>query len=229
MKPTLSLAFDCACSALSVAVFEGERVLAQHFAATATGQSALLAPTIQAMLAAADLQPGQLNLICVTNGPGSFTGIRIGLAMARGLAMALKAPLAACSTFEAVQANLVVDGDARTLLAIDSRRDEIFLALDTPAQPFIARPEEAVARLPRAAYALIGDGAGLMRAAFAAAGRADEVAAIDEQPPIAARFAPALIARGVEHWRARNAAEGLPGPLYLREADVTMPKPAGWR
>src|SRR5690606_25688704 len=107
MKPSLlTLAFDCACSGLSVAVLEGETVLAQHYERTSIGQSATLAPQIQNTLAAAKVRIADIGLIAVTNGPGSFTGIRIGLAMARGLALALDAPLAACSTFQAVLANL---------------------------------------------------------------------------------------------------------------------------
>lgn len=223
------LAFDCACSALSVAVLKGETVLAQHFESTATGQSAMLAPAIQATLQQAGIGARDIDLIGVTNGPGSFTGIRIGLAMARGLALALDAPLAACSTFEAVLCNLPTqrdDAGSRKVLAVDSRREEIFLALDTPAQPFIARPGEAVAALPRGSYVLAGDGAEMICQALATAGRENEIAACDPRPPIAANFAPALAADGIDYWRARNRDQGMPRPLYLREADVTLPKPA---
>lgn len=225
------LAFDCACSALSVAVLKGETVLAQHFESTATGQSAMLAPAVQATLQQAGIGARDIGLIGITNGPGSFTGIRIGLAMARGLALALDVPLAACSTFAAVLRNLPPQKDGtggHTVLAVDSRREEIFLAIDTPEQPFIARPDEAVAALPRARYVLAGDGAEMMRLALAAAGRENEIVACDQRPPIAANFAPALAAQGIDYWRGRNRDEGMPRPLYLREADVTLPKPVGW-
>jgi tRNA threonylcarbamoyladenosine biosynthesis protein TsaB len=224
---SFTLAFDCACSGLSAAVAEGERILAQHFEPTATGQAAALAPLIQRLLKEAGIDAKQLALIGVTNGPGSFTGIRIGLAMARGLALALDVPLAACSTFEAVRANAPAAANARDLIAIDSRRDEIFFELE--GHRFIALPEQALARLSTGRYRLIGDGAGLMRAAFAAAGRASEIAAEDDRPPVAANFLPLLIAQGAEHWRARNRREGMPRPLYLREADVTLPKLATLR
>lgn len=225
---SFALAFDCACSALSVAVLENENVLAQHFETTAMGQAATLAPAIKATLAQARVKPADLDLIAVTNGPGSFTGIRIGLAMARGLALALKLPLASCSTFEAVSANLQEQQRSvfRPLLAIDSRREEIFLALDTPDRPFIGRPQEAVQRLPPDRYGLIGDGAEFMREAFAALGREREIALLDARPPVAANFAPLLVVQGIAYWRARNEREGMPRPLYLREADVTLPKTA---
>lgn len=225
----LALVFDCACSGLSLAVLRGEETLAAHAEATMTGQSALLAPAIVKVLAQAGVTAQELSLIGVTNGPGSFTGIRIGLAMARGLAMALKTPLASCSTFEAVLENLspaqrqASVGDL--ILAIDSRRDEIFLAMGNDQQARIMRPDEAVARLPARVYGLAGDGAPLMRAAFAAAGRETEIAFSDDRPPLAANFAKALLSRGAAYWQARNDSDGMPRPLYLREADVTLPKP----
>jgi tRNA threonylcarbamoyladenosine biosynthesis protein TsaB len=228
MKPPLvTLAFDCACSGLSVAVLAGEKVLAQHCQSTATGQAALLAPVIQAQLLAAGMTPKDLGLIGVTNGPGSFTGIRIGLAMARGLALALDVPLAACSTFDAVLRNLPSErSDRRTILAIDSRREEIFLRDLAADRTWIARPDDAVATLPNGTYTLAGDAAPMMHQAFEAAGRAGEIAAQDDRPPVAAHFAVMLAAFGADQWRKRNRDDGMPRPLYLREADVTMPKPA---
>lgn len=227
----LALVFDCACSGLSLAVLRGEEIVSAHAEATMTGQAALLAPAIQAVLAQAGVGARDLSLIGVTNGPGSFTGIRIGLAMARGLAMALKAPLASCSTFAAVLENLTPDqrqaGEIALILAIDSRRDELFLAKGKDQQAFIARPDDAVAALPTGAYALAGDGAASMRAAFAAAGREGEIVFADERPPLAANFGKALVSRGAAYWRARNDSDGMPRPLYLREADVTLPKPGG--
>ena len=225
----LALVFDCACSGLSLAVLRGEEILAAQAEATMTGQAALLAPAIRAVLVQADVKARELSLIGVTNGPGSFTGIRIGLAMARGLAMALKTPLASCSTFEAVLENLSSKqrqaNGVDLILAVDSRRDEIFLAMGDSQPARIMRPDDAVAALPVGSYGLAGDGASLMRVAFAAAGREKEIAFSDERPPLAANFAKALLARGVAYWQARNDSDGMPRPLYLREADVTLPKP----
>jgi tRNA threonylcarbamoyladenosine biosynthesis protein TsaB len=226
--PLLTLAFDCACSALSAAILAGEKVLAQHFETSATGQAALLAPLIQRQLAEAGVTAKDIGLIALTNGPGSFTGIRIGLAMGRGLALALNVPLAACSTFDAVLQNLPPQQN-EIILAIDSRREEIFLRQPATGRTWIATPAQAVAALPKARYAMAGDGAKLMQAAFTTAGRAGEIATADDRPPVAANFAPLLAAAGAEHWRQENARAGMSRPLYLREADVTLPKPAAGR
>lgn len=230
MKPSspCALVFDCACSGLSLAVLRGSEVMAEHAETAATGQAARLAPAIQDVLARAGIAAKDLALIGVTTGPGSFTGIRIGLAMARGLALALRLPLASCSTFDAVRENLTPEqrrqGGVTTILAIDSRRDEIFLADADTGKAWIATPDDAVAALPAGRYGLAGDGATAMRTAFATAGRDAGIAFCDDRPPVAARFGPALVAPGIDHWRARNAADGMPRPLYLREADVTLPK-----
>jgi tRNA threonylcarbamoyladenosine biosynthesis protein TsaB len=229
-SPLITLAFDCACSGLSAAVLAGERVLAHHFEPGATGQAAHLAPLIQRQLQASDLTPQDIGLIALTNGPGSFTGIRIGLAMGRGLALALDVPLAACSTFDAVLRNLPPRQDeSEIILAIDSRREEIFLRQPATGRVWIATPAQAVTALPSARYALAGDGAKLLRAAFAAAGRTAEIAAEDDRPPVAANFAALLASAGAGHWRGENARAGMPRPLYLREADVTLPKPQAAR
>ena len=228
------LAFDCACSGLSVAVLRAGRIAAARSAGMATGQAAALAPEIQAVLAEAGIAPAALELIGVTAGPGSFTGIRIGLAMARGLALALDVPLAACSTFDAVLARLTsqVRGDldgggVRIVLAIDSKRDEIFIAgvdADGATGAHVAAPAREIESLPAGRYALLGDGAPLMRAAFAAAGREGEIVMVDSRPPQADEFAALLASPGVAYWRESNLRDGVARPLYLRGADVTLPR-----
>src|SRR5690606_6629114 len=116
------------------------------------------------------------------------------------------------------------------LLAIDSRRAEIFVAAgddETVRDMRAGEPQGFVAALPPGRYALLGDAAPALRAAFDAAGRGAEIALYDARPPQAAAFAPLLSARGVEFWRVSNTGTGLPRPLYLRGADVTLPGGGG--
>ena len=229
MKPDtapLLLAFDCACAALSVALCRGDQVLAEHSEERSQGQAALLAPTVQAVLRHAAVKPAQLDLIGVTVGPGSFTGIRIGLAFARGLALALDKPLAARSTFDAVADALPADAgeDRRLLAAIDSRREEVFVRLMAGEAAMMLRPVEAVASLPAGSYGLIGDAAPQLMLAFAELRRHKECTVLASAPPRASQFAPAIAAQGVAYWRERNRSEGLPRPVYLRAPDVTLGK-----
>jgi tRNA threonylcarbamoyladenosine biosynthesis protein TsaB len=97
----LILALDCACSALSVALMRGPAVLAQHYEARSQQQAARLAPVVQDALREAGVKPADLDMIGVTVGPGSFTGIRIGLAFAAMAGLRLKVPALALSRLEA--------------------------------------------------------------------------------------------------------------------------------
>lgn len=225
-RPPLVLAFDCACAALSVAVARGDKILADHYESRAEGQAARLAPTVQEVLRNAAIKAAELDLIGVTVGPGSFTGIRIGLAFARGLALALDRPLAARSTFDAVTDAVALDqrDPAQKLVAaIDSKRDEIFLRVGDEA-PSMKRPLDAVADLPHGRYGLLGDAAPDLMLAFARAGRQAECVVLASAPPRASAFASVFAQQGVEFWRERNKNEGLPQPLYLRAPDVTLGK-----
>lgn len=221
----LTLALDCACSALSVALARGPTLLADACEAPSQQQAARLAPMVQTVLRQAAVEPAALELIGVTVGPGSFTGIRIGLAFARGLALALDRPLAARTTFDAVIDALPERGDAslRLVAAIDSKREEIFVQASGEA-PVMLAPTEAAARLPQGRFGLVGDAAASLLQGFAALGRQDECVVLSQDPPRASAFVSVLAAQGAATWRERNAREGMPRPFYLRAPDVTLGK-----
>lgn len=233
----LALGFDCATAACSVAVARGGVTLAARREALVHGHAAILPPMIDSVLREAGLDYPALELLAVTVGPGSFTGIRIALAAARGLALALDLPLAGRTTFEALADALSpasrawLDARGATLLAaVDSRRAEIFLAgYDAMLRPAIAAraatPQVLAAELPPGAYLLAGDAAETLRAALLAAGHdpARLALAPEAAQPEARHFVPAIATRGAAAWRRHNAKHGLPRPLYLRPPDVTLP------
>jgi len=177
----------------------------------------------------AEIKPAELDLIGVTVGPGSFTGIRIGLAFARGLALALDKPLAARTTFDAVADAVPPDErdeqrhPARRLIAaIDSKRDEIFMQLLDGAA---AAHDGAACRRSRALraarYGLIGDAAPEVMLAFAALKRHQECVVLPA-PRRGQRLCPVWQRRAQPIWREHNRREGLPRPYYLRAPDVTL-------
>jgi tRNA threonylcarbamoyl adenosine modification protein YeaZ len=137
--------------------------------------------------------PASLEGIVVGRGPGSFTSIRIGLAAARSLALALRVPVAGASTLDAYGAATPV---------IDARRGEVF----APG-PVVCRPEE----LDVSGQRLLGDGAIRYRAVFEAAGA--EVPPDDDPAHVPD---PLLL---LERAGAFGAAE-LVEPLYVREPDA---------
>ncbi len=128
------LAVDAAGKGLSVAVADADavRILASAGLNVGLTHSQRLLPLLQSLLAAADLDLRQVDALAVVNGPGSFTGLRIGVATAKGLAWALQKPLLAVSTLEAAAYNALSGGwqpDTLACPVLDARRNEVYTAL----------------------------------------------------------------------------------------------------
>ena len=212
----LVLAFDCSGGACSAAVAREGEVLAHRFVALERGHAELLVPQIDAVMAEAALGFERLSAIVTTIGPGSFTGLRIGLAAAHGLALATGLPVLAATSFEAYLAGIGDAGSRPVAAVIDSRRGPVFGQIfvgGEAAEPHSVEPAEAGAWLPRAAVLVTGDGT----APFQALGRPDldiRPARIDAGPLALAAFG-----RPSQAWHRPLR------PLYLRPPDVTL-KPA---
>ena len=218
---SLVLAFDCAVSGLGIAVVRDGARLA-GLAEGGRDQAARLLPAIAAVLCEAGVGRREVSLIAVTIGPGSFTGVRVGLAAARGLAVGLGVPLAGLATTSVLLAQATPRG--RTVVAaIDSRLGDWFCATaggeDEPA-PFVAAVPELASRLGGRACLVIGSGAQTLVPQLVAAG-VDAVA--EEALPDPVTIARLAADAGAEAWRVRNTREGLPRPLYLRGVSITLP------
>jgi tRNA threonylcarbamoyladenosine biosynthesis protein TsaB len=150
----LILAFDTATErATSALVADGE-VLGERVSRAAT-----LLEDVDALLRQASARPRDLEALAVGIGPGSFTGVRVGLATARGLALSLDLPVAGVSTLDALAA-----GAPGAVPVIDARRREVFALL---GEPRVLRPAELDVE---AGAVCVGDGAIRYRAVLEAAG-----------------------------------------------------------
>lgn len=209
-----SLAFDTTGAQCAVALWSDGEVLAHDVRAARHGHAALLAPMIAEVLTRGGLSARCLDRIGVTRGPGGFTGVRVGLATARGLALATGAPVVGYSTFAALLLSLPPEQDCDLVIAaVDSRLKTIFVQLfgsdrQPLGEPLLCAPTELAARLPRGARRpiVIGDAAEDVGDALVAAGIAP--AAVMVAAPDAAALAQAA-AHAVGHGFA------LPEPLYV--------------
>jgi len=179
-------------------------------------QAARLLPAIDALLKEAGVGRREIGLIAATIGPGSFTGVRVGLATARGLALALDVPLAGLATTSVLLAQAPADPSRLAVAAIDSRLGDWFCAIAGDEPPFLAAADGLAARLSGRAVTLVGPDAQALAVHLRTRGL--DVAARQELPD-AVCLARLALARGAAHWKA----QGMPRPLYLRGVNVTSP------
>jgi tRNA threonylcarbamoyladenosine biosynthesis protein TsaB len=222
------LALDSAGNACSAAALTHGRIRARRFAAMARGQAEALVPMIAAVLDEAALALAAFDLIAVTTGPGAFTGVRIGLAAARGLALASGLPLLGITSFAAVAAQVTEEQrHGRSLVvALDSKRPEVYLQSFAESGAALGdgrlvAPADWAGVVPAGALLLAGDGAPRLAAALAP--RAPALA------PGGGLADAADIARlAAAAWRP-GLRPPPPRPLYLRPPDTTAPHRNGVR
>ncbi|WP_334176199.1 tRNA (adenosine(37)-N6)-threonylcarbamoyltransferase complex dimerization subunit type 1 TsaB [Pseudoxanthobacter sp.] len=189
-----------------------------------TGHAERLMGLITAVLDEAGIAPAAIDRLAVTTGPGSFTGVRIALATARGLALALGRPAIGIGVLELIAtATRAAHPGLPVVAVLDARREALYLqpfgadgsALAPPAAADLAAAADHV---PEGAV-LAGSGAALLAAQLAAAGRVPAVV----EPERSAD--PGLLARLAA---TREPAANPPEPLYLRAPDARpQPRQAG--
>lgn len=228
------LAIETAGSNCSVAVARADAVLAEERRPLRHGHAEALFPMIERVMAEARLRPEHLVAVAAATGPGGFTGIRVGLAAAHGIALAVGARLIGITSFAAVAAGLAAagDGETRLLVALDSRREDLyvqpFLLPAAPTREAGAAPLAAPqALLPQDLAAYVARHAGNGRLLIAGDAASVAAAALGPRATLTVAAASAADARGVAAAALPRLAEPRPDqpprPLYLRPPDVTMP------
>src|SRR5262245_29195740 len=122
------LALDTSTERESVAVVEGGAVAGEVRLRTADSHSRRLLPTVDFLLSTLGLSPGELAGFAVTVGPGSFTGLRVGLSTVQGLALAASRPCLGLSTLDVLAARLIGRGESLVAL-MDAYRGQVFGAV----------------------------------------------------------------------------------------------------
>ena len=228
----LLLAFDTATPAVTVALHDGTRVLAEESAVDARRHGELLAASIQQVLAAAGAVPDDLTGIAVGVGPGPYTGLRAGLVTARVLGSALGLPVHGTCTLDVI-ARAAASGLAGSaagaragsaagltggtaghdfVVATDARRKEIYWARYTAAGQRVSGPEVSAPGEAGACCQVAGEGALLYPAELGT--------------PIEPRYPSAAWLAEMTAQRITQGAPAAPAePLYLRRPDARVPGP----
>lgn len=213
------LAIDTALGALSAAVLDKaaaepvavERILMQR------GHAEALVPLIERLAARTEGGLASLDRIAVTVGPGSFTGIRVGIAAARALGLALDIPVVGVSTLAALAAPLVLSmGNEVIAAALDARHGQIYVQAFGPGgrtllSPRLSPVREAARALGAGPFRFTGSGAPMMALEAWSMGLAAEVAGELIAPDIVVIARLGLFA---------EPASAPPSPLYLKMPDA---------
>lgn len=217
------LALDTATAACSVAVWEDGIIRARQLRPMVRGQSEALMPMVVAVLAEAGLAFVDLDGVVATVGPGAFTGLRIGLAAARAMALAAGLPCLGVTTLEAVAAN-VPEAERRgaaLLVVLDAKRADVYAqvfsaALKPLGEPRAVLPAELPGLVPAGPLVVAGDAAVRAVEALVAAG-------IEARPSTGAGVPDAARVAAIAADRRLAGRPPLPPePLYLRAPDVTL-------
>jgi tRNA threonylcarbamoyladenosine biosynthesis protein TsaB len=212
------LAIDTALAACSVAVLDSDanRILANQSQPMTRGHAEALMPLVERVMTEAGTDFKALDRIAVTTGPGSFTGLRVGIAAARGIALASEKPAVGITTLTAYAAPHLAEGRFPIVAAIDARHDHVYFQVFAPGgralgEPRLAQLTEAAEAAAAAPARLVGSAAQTVAAALSESGAVP----VSVEP----RLAPDIA------WVARLGAllgesSSPPVPQYLRAPDA---------
>lgn len=214
-----------ACSAAVLCAGDGTRALHARQIEMPRGHAEALMPMVQEVMAEAGIEPRDLDVIAATVGPGSFTGVRIAIAAARGLALVTKAKLFGTDSLAVMARETLMDGTAPKgpfAVAADARRGMLYFGLydeggATLEGPLLIAPDDAAKLLPDTLWLAVGSGAQILAEAAAGQNREVEPALVTLQPN-----AVALAEIALESGKTTASLR----PLYLRPPDAKPQAPA---
>jgi tRNA threonylcarbamoyladenosine biosynthesis protein TsaB len=219
----LILAIDTALDACAAAVLDTDagKLIAQESLAMKRGHAEALMPLIARVIKESGIAFASLDRIAATTGPGSFTGLRVGLSAARGIALAAGKPVVGVTTLTAYAAPVVSEsGEQPIISAIDARHDHVYLQVvsgngGSLVTPRVAPVSEALDAVRFGAPYLVGNAARILAERWPA----------DAPPPVKVDPQPAPDIAWVA-WlgAAVDPDVALARPFYLRAPDAKPPK-----
>ena len=212
----------------SAALAEDGRIVSYVESGTPRAQASLTAPFVKQVLDELGLAVGDCDAVCVGKGPGSYTGLRVGVSTAKGLCFGAGIPLIVVGTldtlvYQATGEGLLPDGCRYVVPMVDARRMEVYTAVFTPdgrqlteTRPQVIESGDFADLLAEGPVLFIGDGAGKCREALA------HPNAYFAQccPKASAMLRPAFAAFAASHFEDTAYFE----PFYLKEFIATVPR-----
>jgi len=216
------LAIDTSTDYLSIAITNGKRTLAAFHRKVSRRHSDLLIPTIKTLMKRSGLKPKGISAIFIGIGPGSFTGLRIGVATVKAMAYALKKPIVSVGSLDAIAANAAIH-KGFIMPVLDARKNKLYACLyksDGKRTKRISRymlltAEELAKKVKGKDILYMGDGVEILKAAGIAHPRG-----VKYWEPRAERIG-RLGLKDLKKKRFKSAEELEPLYLYSKECDIT--------
>ena len=212
----------------STALAEDGKIVAYLESETPRSQASLTAPFVKQMLDARGLGVRDCDAVCVSKGPGSYTGLRVGVSTAKGLCFGAGIPLIAVGTldtlvYQAADEGLLHEGCSYVVPMVDARRMEVYTAVFTPdgrqlteTKPQVVEPGDFADLLAEGPVLFIGDGAGKCREALAH----PNAHFVQCCPKASAMLRPAFSAFAAGRFEDTAYFE----PFYLKDFIATVPR-----
>jgi tRNA threonylcarbamoyladenosine biosynthesis protein TsaB len=214
------LAVDTSTEICNVCILDGDRVAAEYVSKSPVTHTERLLPAIQNLLSELKWKPEQLGGLAVINGPGSFTGLRIGLSVVKGLSFGLNLRVVTGNALH--MAALQISEEGWICPVMDARRGEVFSCLYQQIdehfivfrKPMSIKPEEMLDFLPHESIHFCGPGAYLYKEVFA------------RRPHAQFMFEDFILARTLAYYAKEefSAGHAIPGmevqAAYLRPSDA---------
>jgi len=220
------LAFDTSGAACSAALWKGDGICARRFERRERGHAERLMPMVAEVMAEGDTKLSEIDIFAATTGPGAFTGLRVGLATLRALALAAARPMLGLTSFEAIaHGTKPSERSGRCLVvAIESKRADFFVQTFSPALMPIGDAaavlperlaEHVMSKISTRPLLVAGDGA--RRAIPSLRATASDCLEASD-----AAFPDAAVVATLTATRSERASNASPSPFYLRSPDFTL-------
>ena len=222
---TAILAIDTATNACSAAISVDDRIIASCYQEMLRGHAEHLVPMVSTIAEEADCALKTIDLVAVTIGPGAFTGLRVGLAAARGFALSAGVPCLGMTTLEVIAA-AIVDNSSSLMVVLNSKRDDVYCQIfDSDGHPLTKPAIVMPTQISEIARGHISGSSPLVLAGNAASDASEHLVRAGIQAEIFPYQYPdaSILAKLAASRWSQGDPVVRPVPMYLRPADAVLP------